>query len=443
MTGMNSEAGDKASLTGTRFTFQDVFESLRRALCFEEMLDCLLAVALRELEADDGSLLLLVGEENPELKMLAARGLPEEICKRGYVRREGSPSERVLRERRPLIINGTLETAKPENTELQARQIRSALCVPLLVGGRLLGTLNVNRTREGAAPFDQRALHVAEILASQAAMVIENHRLHEELQQRKQLAALGEAVAGIAHSVKNMLAGVHGSLGLVKMGLQTQNYELIANGTEILSRSIAMVSNLVLDMLDMSKERRPLRERFSVADIVRNVAEIVTHKAALLGVELRFETDGADFELWADRDQMTRALLNLVTNAIEACAEGPSSEDGPWVRVRVRKLPSEECPLSPEERVKATNWALLEVADNGPGIPTEMIPRLWDLFFSTKGSKGTGIGLPAVRKTVSEHGGKIQVDTQVGRGATFTILLPIISPEEQKSECFSAKESRS
>lgn len=425
---MEPRAGDRESLTGTRFTFQDIFQSLTCALRFEEVLDCILSVALRELEADEGSILLLVGEESRELKMLASRGLPEEIVKRGYVPRAGSPSERALLEQRPLILNGTLETAGTASREFQPRQIRSALCVPLLVSGRVLGTLNLNRTREGAPPFDDRDSRLGQMLASQAAMVIENHRLYEELQQRERLAALGEVVAGIAHCVKNMLAGLQGGLGLVKMGVESQNLDLADKGTEILTRSVAMLSNLMLDLLDLSKDRTPIREPFIVQEVLEYIADLLGTKAATMGVHLEVETKEAHFELWADRNQITRALLNLVLNAIEACGEDHSGQKALCVQVRAQRLGSEDFLLAPDELAKAPEWALFEVADNGPGIPPDVIPRLWDPFFSTKGSKGTGIGLAAVRKTVSEHGGKIHLDTEVGRGTKFMILIPNLKP---------------
>lgn len=432
---MPESTGERAEGTDlraqTRFSFQDVFEGLASALRFEEMLDCILSVALRELEADEGSLMLLAGQDGTELQMLASRGLPEEVRARGYVSRPGSITERVIAERQPLIVNGPLASSEsPPSSGLAPRSVRSALCVPLLARGRLLGTMNINRTRSDRALFGAREQRIAEILASQAAMVIENHRLHEELVQQERLAAVGQVVAGIAHCVKNLLAGVQGGLGLVQMGADSDDRELLRKGTEILGRSVAMLSHLILDLLEVSKERRPIRQTFAVSDLLESLRDLLAWKAEMLGVALTVEAEGGDFCLAADRDQLTRALLNFALNALEACHE-KSYDVGerPAVCVRARKKASQELDLAPPEREQAAEWIVFEISDNGPGIPAEAVPHLWDLFYSTKGSKGTGIGLPAARKVVSEHGGKIFLDTDPARGTTFTVLLPLVGTE--------------
>jgi len=426
---MGKQVGERESLTGTRFTFQDIFQGMASAWRFEEMLDCILAVALRELEAQEGSLLLTTSDDTADLKMLAARGVPDEIRKRGYVRRAGSISERVLNERRPLIINGTLEPEKIGDAAagLMPRRIRSALCVPLIAQGRVLGTMNINRTAQESKEFSEHDLRVAQVIASQAAMVIENHRLHEELAQRERLAAIGQVVAGIAHCVKNMLAGVHGGLGLIRMGLSNQNSELVEKGVAILHRSLALLSNLIMDLLDISKDRRPIRQPFRVADMLGAIGDILGHKASNLGVVLEIQCEDEECEFYGDRDQITRAIINLALNAIEACAEKAyAGGEFPRVRITARRAPAHEFPLPAEESGHMTGWMIFEVEDNGPGIPPEAVPHLWDFFFSTKGSKGTGIGLPAARKVVSEHGGKILLSTQQGVGTTFTVVLPCV-----------------
>ncbi len=424
---MESAHTNDLSRTGTRFTFQDIFQGLTRALNFDEMLDCLLAVALRELQADEGSLLLLAGQDQTQLKMLASRGLPEEVRQRGYVPRVGSISERVLNERRPLIVNGSVNHSSDSSLPLKPRQIRSALCAPLIAQGRILGTMNINRTRPEAPLFTERDLCLAEMIASQAAMVIDHHRLHEQLMEKERLAAVGQVVTGIAHCVKNLLTGVQGGLGLVRMGHESNNSEVLGKGIEILNRSIALLSHVILDLLDISKQREPVRSIFSAREVLEGLKELLEWRAQSRGVMIIVDLP-EDFELWADREQISRAFLNLLLNAIDACGEKYHSREGGCVTLRAQRLPAAEAPLAPEESKKAREWALFEISDNGPGIAPEVVPYLWDLFFSTKGSKGTGIGLPAARKVVSEHGGKILLETSPGSGTTFTVVLPCSNP---------------
>jgi len=420
------EIKNKNELTRTHFTVEDVFRTLACAVEFEQVLDCILMIALRELDADEGSILLLTGPDATELKMLASRGLPEEMKARGYVPRAGSISERVLTEKKGIIVNGTLKSSSNCESlqDLKPRNIVSAICVPLATQGKLIGTMNINRTREGSHPFENRDLRLAEIIAGQAAMVIENHRLQDQLREQERLAAVGQVVTGIAHCVKNLLAGVQGGMGLIEMGAQTENCGLVTQGTQILKRSVTILSSLILDLLDWSKERKPLRQEFAAQSLLETLQDLISWKAEQQGIS--FVTECAhDFTLWADRDQLTRALLNLVTNAIDACtSKAYSGDESPHVKIKAELAHADDLPLSPPEQQKSKKWAVFEVSDNGCGISPEHLPHLWDLFFSTKGSKGTGIGLPAVRKVVSEHEGKILLDSEVGKGSRFTILLP-------------------
>jgi len=409
----------------SQYSFQDIFEALASARSFEDVLDVILVTALRELQADQGSLLLLEGdEENPELKMLAARGLPSEIVRRGYIPRKGSISEYVLRERRPLILNEAPRTQKYETMSAETstpRKIVSAMCVPLIARGAVLGTMNLNRTRTDRAIFTQNDLEAASIIAGQAAITIENRRLQEELLQKERLAAVGQTVAGISHCIKNILAGVKGGLGITQMGLDQKNDDLVEQGYDLLKRNVGTLGNLVLDLLDYSKEREPMRDTFDLARTIQEVLSTLAFKAQSGRVNLLSDIEGPT-HFHGDSDQIFRALLNLATNAIEACADFSRNGLPPEVTIRLGPVPTAD--LSATRIAKATQWLRLEVQDNGPGIPAELQTKIWDLFFSTKGSRGTGIGLAATRKMIDEHGGKIELRSSPDTGTCFTIMLP-------------------
>lgn len=417
------------------YSLQDIFDTLASSLRFEEVLDRILTVSLRELCADQGSLLLLHGVDNSELKMLASRGLPEQILRRGYVPRKGSISEYVLRERRPIIINDVprtdhFETMAADTTTL--RTIYSALCVPVIARGTVLGTMNLNRTRF-RHEFTQQELETASIIAGQAAIVIENRRLQEELLQKERLAAIGEVVAGISHCIKNILSGVKGGLGITEMGINQNRIELIRDGFDLLKRSSGTLSNLVLDLLDYSKDRQPFRDVFSVPDMLRNVLRTVDYRARTFEVKIACDFPAGEFTFFGDQDQIFRSVLNLVTNAIEACSEVKAPERERAVKVTWYTASAHELSLLQNETGKIDQWLVIEVADNGPGIPEEKRDVIWNLFYSTKGSRGTGIGLAATRKMVEEHGGRILLDSTPGQGTTFRVLLPIV-PEPQRRE---------
>lgn len=414
-----------------QYSLQDIFDTLASSLRFEEVLNRILDITLRELAADQGSLLLVESKENPCLKMLASRGLPQEIVQRGYVRRRGSISEYVLRERRPLILND--DNPRTEHYETMSaetstpRHIYSAMCVPLIARGHVLGTMNLNRVHR-SRPFNEQDMETATIVASQAAIVIEHRALQEELLQKERLAAIGQIVAGISHCMKNVLCGVKGGMGLTEMGLQQDKRELAIQGFAVLKRNTEALSNIVLDLLDYSKERKPIRHAFQFDDVARMVESTVQFKAQSGHVTMKYTCEpGLGF--YGDRDQIFRAVLNLVSNAVEACAESTCHGQPPTVEVSICQCQppaNGERPGGAIAQDLGQPWVHIEVRDNGPGIPEEVREQVWELFYSTKGSRGTGIGLAAARKTFTEHGGSIDMDSCVDQGTVFHVYMPVL-----------------
>lgn len=396
-----------------KYSLQDIFDVLASPRRFEDVLNRILDVSLRELQADQGSLLLVEHSDGPTLRMLASRGLPAEVARRGYVPRKASISEYVLREQRAMIVNGEnwTENFNPLPDDIGVpREIRSALCVPLVARGHVLGTLNLNRMRR-RKQFTEEDVEAATIIAGQAAIVIENKQLEEHLMQSERLAAIGQVVAGISHCMKNILFGVSGGISLTESGLEQKDEALMTEGFALLKRNSSVLSNIVLDLLDYCKERQPTRRRFNIAETLTEVVDSCEHKARVLGVTV--ECSLPPYLVYnGDRDQIFRASLNLAANAIEAVAEefnGPS----PVVRIEAGTT-----------RLHGNEHLFITVSDNGPGIPEDAGSQIWELFYSTKGSKGTGLGLPATRKMVEEHGGRVEVQSEPGQGTRFRVLLP-------------------
>ncbi len=413
----------------TAYSLQDVFDALARSQGFEEVLECVLSVAVRELNADQGSLLLLQGGDNPSLKMLATVGMPEDMVRRGYVPRQGSISEYVLRERRPMIVN---DLPRNENFESMAgdtsvrRNIFSAICVPLIAHGRVVGTLNLNRTKNRIR-FDDSDLETGTLLGGQAAIVIENRRLQEELRTQQRLAEVGQTVAGISHCIKNLLSGVRGGLGVLEIGLAGEETGVIREGHGILKRSLDILQNLVLDLLDYSRERQPVREWFNIAELVEAVRDTVQFKAKTGRVALVVRPIQPDLRYRGDRDQIFRCLMNLAINAIEASAEATGDSRPPRVEISVQTLSGADTGLAPERARTAEEWVSLSVYDNGPGIAPEQQDMIWEPFHSTKGSKGTGIGLAVTRKMIREHGGDVILKSSRESGTLFRAILPAVT----------------
>ena len=238
----------------------------------------------------------------------------------------------------------------------------------------------------------------------------EIRRLQRELVRTERLAAIGQTVAGLAHGIKNILHGLKGGSYLLDLGFARGDDQKLRKGCDMIKRSVERTSNLVMDLLSYSKEREPELAVCSPNAIADEVCDLVRERAAQGGVELLRELDPAVGTVCMDPQTIHTCLLNLVSNALDACLwDEPGAKR--W-RVIVRTA------LEPGHRLR------VEVVDNGSGMTDEVKAKLFTSFFSTKGHQGTGLGLLVTRKLVEEHGGTIEVRSALGQGTTFTMRLP-------------------
>ncbi|MBN1868758.1 GAF domain-containing protein [Candidatus Sumerlaeota bacterium] len=406
----------------------EICQAMVSPLGLDAVLKTILDLATKTLHADAGSI-LLYDAKSENLKMLAAKGLPPGVIQRGHISRKGSIAEWVIEHNEPLVVNSEAidRIRKNDSQGERVEAIRSALCVPLRAKGEIIGTLNLNRYRNSEQPYSDADLHTVMILASQAAVVIENARLQDESVRQVHLAAIGQTVAGISHCIKNMLTGLRGGLGLIEMAGQNTNWDLHAKGAGVLRRNIDRISLLVLDMLDYSRERRPSRQATSVETLIDDVFDTVRYKCEQKSVRLEREVAPDASRIQVDTDQVFRCLLNLVENAIDAIPnEG-------CVKVRCAPVPDKEIASELGGAIEIGDpgsVVRLTVEDSGEGILPENLQTIFEPFFSTKASKGTGLGLACTRKIVEEHGGCVRVESEIGQGTRFHLILPERSPND-------------
>ena len=239
-----------------------------------------------------------------------------------------------------------------------------------------------------------------------------------ELQRAAQLSFVGELAAGLAHEIKNPLAGIQGTVDILIRRREASDPETEA--LKAIRHEVERIDGTVRALLDRARPRALNRARTSLTDLVRRAVSIARSQATSARarghhVRVEFDPPTEDIELLADGTQIEDAVLNLVINAVEAI-EGEGK-----VEVSIRRVESESEAEFAEE-------AVIEVSDNGSGISEEDLARIFHPFFTTtKG--GTGLGLPAVRRIVRAHGGRVEVKSSFGAGSTFELYLPI-NPQE-------------
>ncbi|MCK5695122.1 MAG: response regulator [Desulfobacula sp.] len=235
-------------------------------------------------------------------------------------------------------------------------------------------------------------------------------RLETELVQSERLAAVGQTVSGLAHYVKNILIGLQGGSYVVDVGIANNNTEKLKTGWKTIKRNIKRIGDLTKDLLTYSKQREPEFEACLPNDIVNDVIELVADVAGSNGVLISKEFDNSIGEVMADSQTIHRSLLNLINNAIDACVEDENISKKHKIKVKTF--------------MDKNNYFCFEVKDNGCGMDKDTQKRLFDPMFSSKGGKGTGLGLLVTSKLIEEHNGVIEIKTSLGDGSTFTIKLP-------------------
>jgi PAS domain S-box-containing protein len=261
----------------------------------------------------------------------------------------------------------------------------------------------LSRGREGVA-------HVIQMMTD----VTEVYRLEEELRKTEQekldaerLAAVGQTVAGLAHTIKNLLMGLEGGMYMVDSGMSRGDGARIKTGWQMLQRNFEKTTTLVKDFLSFAKGRLPELSPTDPNALGRDIVNLYVDAARMQGVELVFEPGPAVQPAPLDPHGIETCLTNLLSNGIDAAAMRP--EGGGKVVLRTREENGD---------------LVFEVADNGGGMDWEVKGKVFTTFFTTKGGKGTGLGLLTTRKIVQEHGGRIDVESTSGEGATFRICLP-------------------
>jgi len=234
-------------------------------------------------------------------------------------------------------------------------------------------------------------------------------RLKEQLTTAQDhLASLGMLLASLSHGIKGLLTALDGAVYDVDAGLTRGDRERTQRGWEAVKSLFARIKGMVLDILLCAKKREPSPQTVEIGSFVAQIVEVVRQKAEESGLELAtdFSPNMGSFE--ADPGLLAAALVNLLENALDACSADKSKEEHA-VRFTVHR---------------DADTVFFEIEDNGLGMDEATRSKLFHIFFSTKGSKGTGLGLYIAKLAVTGHGGSIEVRSTPGQGSLFSTSIP-------------------
>ena len=391
-----------------------------------DMLGKILKLLLSTLEADHASVYLFpefvdseygLGEqiqsENNSLSLLSRIG--DNPAKMG-VSVSKTVVDYVLREKQGVLVSDALKDSRFNAVQSIVRAgVREIICVPMKGRHSTVGVIYLDKLYNekhsdtvGVHSFVKEHLILSIAVAHQAALAVEETHHYQARLQSERLAAVGEAVAYLSHHIKNILQGLKSGGEILRMGIKDLDGSLLSSAEKLIDKNHGRLFDLVKDMLSFSKNREPNYENCDLVKLLADIAELSSPMVAAKGGVLKFDSFSKELGMFIDQEGIHRVVLNLLNNALDACQD---------VEVPVIGLSLVEGDLP--------GWIKIMVRDNGEGIPSQEIEKIFQPFKSSKGNAGTGLGLAVAQKIIKEHHGKIDVASDKGAGAVFSISLPI------------------
>ncbi len=397
----------------------------------EKVLNRIVEAAVYVTSAEEGAL-LLIDEESGDLYLRAARNLGEQFARGFRIKVDDSIAGRVVKTGKPFLESGDEARLKVKTGYL----VKSLLYVPLKVGDKVIGVMSVDN-KASNRPFIDNDVNLLSALADYASIAIVNAQLYgevkafsEELEQKveertrelekaqaqlvqsEKLASIGELAAGVAHEINNPLGVMLGFTQVILKKLPKD--DLFYKPLTSIEREGLRCKKIIQGLLDFSRRSTPTFQLVNLNDAVEAACELIEHQITINNVRVIKGYAPSLPEILADVNQLQQVFVNLIINAYQAMPQGGE------LRVTTRTV---------------GNQVQAIFADSGMGIPPENLKHIFDPFFTTKEvGKGTGLGLSVSYGIVELHGGKIEVDSQVGVGTTFVVILPVSHKDTDSQE---------
>ncbi len=381
-------------------TLARLAESMQSVFDLDERLAVLMDILFEVFQPDRGAVLLF-NQEDGIFEARLQRPVAEDLLISRTILDYANGQKKAV-----LVLDAAKDERFSQAQSIITMAIRSAICAPLIHRNNVLGTIYLD-SRAHTFTYQKEDLTLLNMLAAYAAISIENALLVKQKLESERLAAFGIAVAGISHYTKNVLTGMTGSAGLIDLALLKGDLTMLSRVWPMMRQSTQTISALVQDMLSYAKQREPDWQEWNLNRIVSDIFQNQASRAEELQIEMVLQLDDAMPDCLLDPKSVYDALLNILTNAIDACRGAVR----PHITLSTQFLAS-------FDQVQAV------ISDSGPGVPHKLQEKIFEPFFSTKGSQGTGLGLALARKSIQEHGGQLTLESDAGCGASFCATLP-------------------
>ena len=403
---------------GRRYGYQDALSSLAKELSHLSNIDEMLqrvATTLHSQMQVSRVLILMQDSLSGQYQIHAESGLTAQEQGEEFQLAEDAPTIRWLRDEKNALVRDEIARRFPAHVlselDTDLNRLKVMVCVPMLLQDQFAGVICLGE-KASRDMFFVSDLRLLETLATEVALAVRYRRMEDQIFRKNKLIELGTIAAGVAHEIRNPLASIRTFAQLMPDKLDDP--EFTGEFSKLVLKDVDRITKVVESMLAFARPAQITIAEHSATELVEEAVLLVQPRVKSKRLELTKQFHEQP-TLRVDKQQILQVLVNLISNAADALPEHGKIRIATGIGVME----------GVGENNGSQRMAVIEVADNGPGIPAAVRNRLFDPFFTTK-KEGTGLGLSISQKIVRDHGGIITVSSVEGKGTTFRVNLPLI-----------------
>ncbi len=397
--------------------FRDILRAVHSSTSVKEVLDVVVKKTSEVLNAK-GALLRILNQETNQFEVGAGFGMGKHYLNKGPVTTEKLlPDPNDLH--KVLIITDIWHAPRVQYPQQAWDEgVRMMLDVPLAIEDRLIGLIRVYLEKQ--REFTNDELDFILTVAVQCACIIERVQLIENQQahfthlatQMEKMSSLGRMAAGIAHEINNPLGGI--LLFASSMSKKVEPGSPFEKGLKVIIRETQRCKIIIQGLLEFARDKKPQKVAADINTIITTAMGVVQNEFYLRHVTIERQLARDTLKTLLDENQIEQVLINLLLNALHAV------EDHGWVSIKSTVNPEQNC-------------IVVEIADNGCGIPAGEVKKIFEPFYSNR-ANGTGLGLAVSYGIIKNHQGDIRVFSEPGKGTRFTIEFPFMAEKADAKE---------
>ncbi len=413
------------------YTIFEISVHLNSMLNSDQLLDGMLLTCIGQMGVDGAAIFLANETKNDDPKSTKMpKGFSLKLeCTKGINHSDMGlifyPNRRLyhllLTRKKPLTFSEVIQAMETRQDEIEKINfLEPALVIPMIMKNRIRGIITLTKKISGAK-YNENDFEFLSILSNQLAVVVENSLLHKsemeatrkltlaqkQLFDAEKVAALGRLSASIAHEINNPLGIIKNYLLLMKDDIDDN--KKVLDKIIIIQEEVNRISRIVSQLLDFYKPHKEEFKRVDIAGMLTKTVDVLKPLFKQSDIDIKLNKFGEKVKVSGSAEQLRQVIVNILINAKEVMPDGGNIE------INIDKNYS---------------YLNIEISDDGPGIPQDKIPYLFEPFYTTKGlGKGTGLGLSVSYGIIKNHGGNITVKNNEDKGAKFIISLPLREQE--------------